>query len=95
VDAVPAAVADRSREVTVEIDGDGAGKVSGRVQLGRRRTAEPPPHVEQDKPRRRHVPHGSIELTGIDQGIASVHHVILADAACTSPTRLLGVVPFE
>jgi len=91
----PPAVADRGREVTVEVDGYGAGKVSGCVQLSRRRTAQPPPHVEQDKPRRRYVPQDSIKLTGIDQGIAGVHHVILADAACTSPTRLLGVVPFE
>ncbi len=38
---------------------------------------------------------GSVEVAGIDQRIAGVHYVILADPACASRTRLLGVVPFQ
>jgi hypothetical protein len=68
--------------------------VPGRVQLRRRRTAEPPPHVEHNSTRR-HDPKSSDEVVGIYQLIAGVHYVILADAACAPRTRLLGVVPLS
>jgi hypothetical protein len=74
-----AAIAHRSGEVAVEVDGDGTRQMPGRVQLDRRRAAEPPPHVQHDEPRRGHATHGRGQLVGIDQHTAGVHQVIFAD----------------